>query len=150
MTPYKTGDSDIRNWGSYIVTNTEYDQENCIRCEKDITIKSGFMLSIQAHDHREERWMVKSGVLTVVLDGKIIELKEGEEIHIPKGAVHAMANHSASPCLVHEIQTGLCKEEDNHRYWDANNRPVEDASNENIVKSVILGKEIAEKLKKIA
>lgn len=144
--PYTVGDTDNRNWGSYVVTDVEYDGNDCVRCEKDITVKSGYMLSIQAHDHREELWSVKTGTLTVILNGDILDLDEGQDIHIPKGAVHAMVNRSEQNCIIHEIQSGLCDENDNHRYWDANNRPVETSTDINVLKSVEAGKNIAKNL----
>lgn len=143
---YKVGDSDQRDWGRYEVTDVEYDGNDCIRCEKDITVKPGFMLSIQAHDLREENWKVVSGTLTVVLDGVITTLNAGEEIDIPQKAVHAMANVNNEPCIVHEIQKGICDENDNHRYWDANNRPVEESNDENVLKSIAAGKSLVDKL----
>mgnify|MGYP002713238054 CR=1 FL=1 len=136
MAGYEVGESDQRDWGGYIVTAVNYDGNICALCEKDITVKPGFMLSVQSHDRREENWIVSSGTLTVVLDGEVIRLETGEEIDIPMGAVHTMANCSDAPCVVHEIQKGDCAEDDIHRYWDPNGRPVEQSADERVLDSI--------------
>lgn len=139
---YEVGDSDQRDWGSYAVTDVEYDGDTCTRCEKDITVKPGFMLSIQAHDYRRENWKVVSGTLTVVHNGDIKVLQAGEDINIGLNDVHAMANTSTAPCVVHEIQQGKCDENDNHRYWDANGRPVEESDDPRVLESVAAGQSL--------
>ncbi len=136
MSSYKIGESDQRDWGSYIVTDVSYENDICVRCEKDIEVKPGFMLSVQAHDKREENWKVTSGTLTVVLDGEVHTLQAGEEIDIPLGAVHTMANLGSVPCVVHEIQAGECAESDIHRYWDPNGRPVEQSDEPRVLSSI--------------
>jgi len=143
---YEIGDQDERDWGHYIVTDVEYDGDDCVRCEKDITVKPGFMLSIQAHDHRRENWKIVSGTLTVVMNGAIQNLQADQDIDIPQGAVHAMANTHSEPCVVHEIQQGICDENDNHRYWDANGRPVQESDDPNVVSSVEAGKSLLPQL----
>ncbi len=136
MAGYEVGETDHRDWGSYTVTDVEYDNDDCVRCEKDITVKPGYMLSVQSHDQRRENWKVTSGTLTVVLDGDVITLEPGQEIDIPLGAVHTMTNLSEAPCVVHEIQEGVCAEEDIHRFWDPNGRPVEESDDPRVVASI--------------
>lgn len=92
--------------------------------KKEITVKPGFMLSLQRHRGREETWAVQSGILTVIADGKRIEVKAGEEITLPKGSVHCMNNAHNEPVTVIEIQRGTCREADNVRLVDFNNRPT--------------------------
>lgn len=136
MRSYKTGESDQRDWGSYIVTDVTYDGDTCTRCEKDITVKPGFMLSVQSHDKREEIWKVVSGTLTVVLDGDLYTLEAGEEIDIPLGAIHTMTNLGSVPVIVHEIQIGECAEVDIHRFWDQYGRPVEQTDEPRVLASI--------------
>lgn len=136
MTGYKTGDSDQRDWGSYIVTDAAYDGGLCVRCEKNITVRPGFMLSVQSHDKRRENWTVTAGKLTVVLDGEVHTLPEGGSVDVPLGAIHTMANLGSAPCVVHEIQMGECAESDIHRYWDPNGRPVEQSEEPRVLASI--------------
>lgn len=92
--------------------------------KKEITVKPGFMLSLQRHRGREETWAVTDGILTVISDGKRIEVKAGEEITLPKGNVHCMNNAHDEPVTVIETQRGFCREADNVRLVDFNNRPT--------------------------
>ena len=66
-----------------------------------------------------------SGVLTVIRNDEVFQLKAGESIEMQLGDIHAMANMSDEPCIVHEVQTGICFEEDIHRFLDFGGRPVE-------------------------
>lgn len=138
MKPYQIGDSDTRGWGSYKVTDTEYEGDICIRCEKTITVNPGAMLSIQSHDLRYERWTVTDGTLTVIHNGNQITLGKGEQIDIGLGDIHAMVNLSSSPCVVHEIQKGECSEDDIHRFWDYNGREVEQSDDPHVADSIKL------------
>ena len=122
---YKIGDRDERPWGSYVVTGVGHNQAGGEFCTKDITVKSGGILSLQSHDQRRELWTVKSGELTVVLDEQRLLLKAGESVKIPLGAIHCMANLGTAPCVVSELQEGVCREADIKRYVDANGRKTE-------------------------
>ncbi len=92
--------------------------------KKEITVKPGFMLSLQRHRGREETWVVESGTLTVISDGQRIEVPASESIQLPKGNVHCMINTHDEPVKVIETQTGFCREADNVRLVDFNNRPT--------------------------
>ncbi len=145
---YIIGDSDERNWGKYIVTAVKYDGDQCIECEKDITVNPGHMLSVQSHDNRSEVWEVISGTLTVVLNGKELALEKGETINIETGDIHTMANLGSEPCVVHEVQKGICEESDIHRYWDPNGREVEKSEAENVLRSIETCSKIEERKSK--
>jgi mannose-6-phosphate isomerase len=136
MTGYKVGDKDSRGWGGYIVTAVGTHGNGEEFCEKDITVNPGQALSLQSHDHRREHWVVTEGTLTVVLDGDRLTLEPGDDVRIPVGGVHCMANLSSAKCVVHEVQEGLCREEDIHRFKDMNNRPVEQSDASNVVSSL--------------
>ena len=47
-----------------------------------------------------------SGLASIHLDGKIIELNEGESIDIPKLSRHFIANKTSNELIIIEIQTG--------------------------------------------
>jgi mannose-1-phosphate guanylyltransferase/mannose-6-phosphate isomerase len=63
--------------------------------------------------------VVVKGVAEIVLDGKIMTLRENESVYIPKGSVHRLANPGSEPLEVVEVQTGDYLEEDDiTRYED--------------------------------
>lgn len=88
-------------------------------CVKDLVVWPGNQLSLQKHQGREEFWIVKKGLLTVVVDGQRIDVQEGQGIFIPKGSVHCMNNRTDEDVVVEELQLGMCREEDNVRLLDA-------------------------------
>jgi mannose-6-phosphate isomerase len=122
MQAYKPGDSDQRPWGGYVVTGVGANAKGEEYCDKDITVNPGQILSLQSHALRREHWKVLNGTLTVILDDKVVTLQKGQDIVIPQGAIHAMANLSQSPVVVQERQEGICREEDIVRYLDAYGR----------------------------
>ena len=148
LAAYTIGESDIRPWGSYIVTNVGVNDVGEDMCEKDITVSSGKILSLQSHDHRREFWQVKSGVLTVLVDGEIHSLCEGESVVIPVHSIHCMANASDNPVVVHEVQEGICREEDISRYMDAYGRvTMVESSDPRVIKSIAAYKRLLSDLK---
>ena len=147
---YRVGDMDIRPWGSYTVTAVGVKESGEESCVKEIHVNAGQILSLQSHEHRREHWKVVSGVLTVVLDGARITVKEGEDIRVPQGAVHCMANLGIKSVVVQEIQQGLCREEDITRYIDAYGRGTATSQEERVVKSIAVYKEILAEIRKKA
>lgn len=134
---YKVGDQDFsRGWGGYIVTDVRKNESGEDVCEKDITVNPGQALSLQSHDHRREHWIVQKGSLTVVLDGKVLTLEAGQDVRIPLGGIHCMANLSQDVCVVHEVQEGICRESDIHRFRDMYGRPAEQSDAPNVVSSL--------------
>ncbi len=119
---YKIGESDVRPWGGYTVTNTGTNENGEEFCEKRITVNPRRILSLQSHVHRREYWRVERGVLDVVLDGQHYSLVAGNDIQVPLGSIHCMANTGIVPCVVYERQEGLCREDDIIRYADAYGR----------------------------
>ncbi len=148
LAAYVVGDTDVRPWGSYTVVAVGINGDNEEFCEKEIVVNPGQILSLQSHDHRREHWIVRQGVLTVVLDGARIDVPKGEDIRIPLGGIHCMANLGASPVIVKEIQAGTCREEDIRRYIDAYGRGTEEAKDERTIKSVEIYRQILAKIKK--
>lgn len=137
LAEYKVGDQDFsRGWGGYVVTDVGMRDNGEEFCEKDITVNPGQALSLQSHDHRREHWKVVEGSLTVVLDGERLTLESGEDVRIPVGGVHCMANLSSSTCVVHEVQEGVCREADIHRFKDMYGRPAEQSSAGNVISSL--------------
>jgi mannose-6-phosphate isomerase-like protein (cupin superfamily) len=151
MTPgYKTGDHDQRPWGSYVVTDAGMDSAGKEYCEKEITVNPGQVLSLQSHALRRERWIVKRGVLTVIVDGCRIDLQEKDNMEVPLGSIHCMANLGDFPCIVHERQTGVCREEDIKRLCDAYGRETHGTGLPGAYPSIVLYKQLLTEIKKLA
>ena len=90
---------------------------------KKIFVKPGGMLSLQSHEHRSEHWIVAEGVVEVTLDDKTINLVENENIFIPKGAIHRIANKGNNDLIIIEMWYGeILDENDIKRYEDNYNR----------------------------
>lgn len=148
LAPYTVGDHDERPWGSYTVTAVGKNAAGEDICEKNIHVLPRQILSLQSHTQRREQWRVVEGTLTVILDDARHDLTTGSDIRIPLGAIHCMANLSDAPCIVHEIQEGICREEDITRYLDAYGRGTENISGETAAKSIALYKDILKTLGK--
>lgn len=88
-------------------------------CVKDLVVFPGNQLSLQRHRGREEYWVVKEGLLTVIVDGQMIDVPAGQAIFIPQGAIHCMNNRTDANVHVEELQFGICREADNVRLVDA-------------------------------
>lgn len=118
---YSVGDIETRPWGFYEVLNfgSENNEEFC---EKKIGVKPFQALSLQRHYGRREFWEVLSGELTVIHDGFVFDLKEGQSIDINIRAPHCMINKTGKPVVVYEKQMGICREEDFERLCDFGGR----------------------------
>jgi mannose-6-phosphate isomerase-like protein (cupin superfamily) len=117
--PYEVGERRERPWGHYLVTGVGIDIPGQEFCEKEISIKPGQILSLQSHRLRQETWTVMIGCATVILDGERKTLNQGDKMDIPSSAIHAIANLAQVPCIVYEIQQGVCRENDIIRYCNA-------------------------------
>ncbi len=142
---YAIGDDDERPWGSYIVTDIGITENGDDFCEKDITINSGEILSLQSHEFRREFWTVKKGTLTILCDDMRKTLKAEDSISIPMKSLHCMANLSHPPCIVHERQEGICRENDITRYVDNYGRATQ-TDNAKAQKSILIYTEILAEL----
>lgn len=147
LAEYNVGDRDTRPWGEYEVTAVGTTDSGEEYCEKKITVLPKQILSLQSHDLRREVWRVIEGQLTVVLNDTRHTLNAGQEIKVPLGSIHAMANVSAGPCVVFERQEGICREEDIRRYLDAYGRGVENTSDPVVVASLDVYKKVMAEIK---
>ena len=118
---YSIGHYDLRPWGCWVVTGISTPAETGF-CEKIICVAPGKILSLQSHSLRHESWTVLAGSLRVIIDDKSLVLTPGQQVDVPKGAVHCMANTGSELCIVKERQTGICLESDIVRYMDAYGR----------------------------
>jgi mannose-6-phosphate isomerase-like protein (cupin superfamily) len=129
--PYRCGDRDIRPWGDYTILQTGQESDGREFCIKRITIKPRSALSLQQHHWRREDWMVEEGILTAIIDSTLYNLYAGNRISVPLGAPHAMINYSGENVVIHERQTGICRESDNDRLMDLNGRATCNKKNQN-------------------
>ncbi len=130
-------------WGTNQVLEYSQDDSGQEICKKELTVLPGNMLSLQRHRGRAELWEVKSGILTVIADGKRHDITAGNDIELPKGCVHCMINVNDEPVTVIETQTGICREKDNIRLVDFSGRPTYPLTSEVEYESAKLYREIA-------
>ncbi len=147
---YQVGDRDDRPWGYYTVTGVGTDPNGEEYCEKTIVIKPGHVLSLQSHNLRREKWTVKKGTLTALLDGQRVDVLPHESLHIPAGSIHCMANLDDDNCLVEERQEGICREEDIKRYMDAYQRATEKLASPTAEECVAAYRMILDDIRKIS
>lgn len=145
---YRIGDRDERPWGHYVVTSVGKNTNGEEYCEKIITVRPGQALSLQSHQLRRETWIVKKGVLTVIVDGKSFQAPSGGAIHIPQGSIHCMANLGHEDCVVEEKQEGICREEDIERFADSYNRDTKTLATPSAAKNISAYKSILAEIEK--
>jgi mannose-6-phosphate isomerase-like protein (cupin superfamily) len=115
---YTNGRRDKRPWGEWETISVGKNF-----CVKKITVNCGGILSLQKHNHREENWVIVTGIGTVTLNGEEYTLKTGGSIYIPKLAVHRIENKEQTPLVFIEVQTGdILDENDIIRLEDKYNR----------------------------
>jgi len=105
-----------RPWGGFIKF---IDNSPCT--VKILFVEKGAKLSLQFHRLREEFWYVISGKIKVIRGRSVkslkkINLKEGENIKIPKRFLHRIEGIQKSKVL--EISTGKFFENDEIRIED--------------------------------
>lgn len=96
-----------RPWGYYETLNKAANYH-----VKHIMVKPKAKLSLQAHQHRSEHWVIIKGVATVTRGDEIVLLKENESIYIPANIKHRIENETDEPIELIEVQTGHYLEED--------------------------------------
>lgn len=107
-----------RPWGKYELLIDDPNHK-----VKKITVYPGAKLSLQAHNHRAEHWVVVKGTAKVTNGDKEIFLFENESTYIPKLARHRLENTGKMNLEIIEVQTGTYLEEDDIiRFDDIYNR----------------------------
>ena len=97
----------FRPWGSYqCIDSAERFQV------KHIIVNPGARLSLQAHHHRAEHWIVVKGTAKVVNGDQEIVLSENQSTYIPIGATHRLENPGRIPLELIEVQSGSYLGED--------------------------------------
>ena len=91
----------FRPWGSYeCIDNADRFQV------KRIVVNPGARLSLQAHHHRAEHWVVVKGTARITLNDDEFDLNVNESVYVPVGAKHRIANTGTEPVHIIEVQCG--------------------------------------------
>lgn len=98
---YKLHRTVIRPWGSYTIL-----EEGPRFKIKRIEVKPGASLSLQMHHHRNEHWVVVSGMAKVVNGDRELLLNTNESTYIPAGHVHRLENPGVLDLVMIEVQSG--------------------------------------------
>jgi mannose-1-phosphate guanylyltransferase/mannose-6-phosphate isomerase len=96
-----------RPWGTYTVL-----EEGANFKIKRIEVKPGASLSLQAHKHRSEHWVVVNGSASVVNGDRDLTVATNESTFIPAGNKHRLANRTDAPLVMIEVQSGSYVGED--------------------------------------
>ena len=73
---------------------------------KKLVVRPNEILSLQLHKHRAEHWVVINGKGTVTCGEKEVILSKNENIHIPAGVKHRLANPFSENLEIIEVQIG--------------------------------------------
>ena len=73
---------------------------------KRISVLPGAQISLQKHLHRAEHWVVALGVARITVGEQVQTLGVGGHVDIALGQVHRLANLTAEPLEVIEVQFG--------------------------------------------
>lgn len=86
---------------------------------KVITVQPGQRLSLQKHAQRAEMWTnLDETPMEVTVDERTFLLARDEQVWIPQGAVHRMANPGEQPARILEVGFGNFDEDDIVRLED--------------------------------
>jgi len=97
----------VRPWGTFETVTTGPGFQ-----VKELVVFPQAQLSLQRHQHRAEHWVVVSGEAEVTIDDTTTTLGPEQSVNIPVGAVHRLANRTATPLRVVEVQFGSYLGED--------------------------------------
>lgn len=86
---------------------------------KVITVQPGQRLSLQKHAHRAELWTVLDDApMEVTVGDRTWSVGRDEQVWVPLGAVHRMANVGSAPARILEVGYGVFDEDDIVRIED--------------------------------
>ncbi len=84
---------------------------------KKIFVKAGERFSLQYHNHRQEHWVIISGIAYITQYGVESTIRPGEHAYIPKESIHRLCAGIDGTTFI-EIQRGECREDDIVRLED--------------------------------
>ena len=115
---YKLHRTVHRPWGTYTVL----EEGNRFQIKR-IVVKPGASLSLQMHHHRNEHWVVVSGMASVVNGEKSFFVSTNESTYIPAGHKHRLENPGVVDLVMIEVQSGeYLGEDDIVRFEDVYGR----------------------------
>ena len=107
-----------RPWGTYTVL-----EEGARFQIKRIEVKPGASLSLQMHHHRNEHWIVVSGMAKVTNGEREFFVNTNESTYIPAGHKHRLENTGILDLVMIEVQSGdYLGEDDIVRFEDTYGR----------------------------
>ena len=104
----------VRPWGTYerLAAGPRHQV-------KRIVVNPGAALSLQAHQHRSEHWVVVKGSVEVTRAEDRFRLRENESTYIPAGTLHRLSNPGTDAAELIEVQVGdYLGEDDITRFAD--------------------------------
>jgi mannose-6-phosphate isomerase len=115
-----TIERDERPWGSFEVLAEGEGYK-----VKRIEVKPGHRLSLQSHEGRTEHWVVVVGEALVSLGEREFDLRANQDVVIPPGTKHRVANKGDVELVFIEVQCGsYLGEDDITRFEDDYNRAL--------------------------
>lgn len=103
-----------RPWGTYTIL-----EEGLGFKIKRIEVNPGASLSLQMHHHRNEHWIVVSGMARVINGDKDMLVGANESTYIPAGNQHRLENPGVVNLILIEVQSGeYLGEDDIVRFQD--------------------------------
>ncbi len=110
--------SEQKPWGHFEILDTQNGYQ-----VKKLVVKPDGYLSVQSHFHRDEFWVVVSGVAMATLEGKRELLEAGDTFNVRAMEKHRIGNPGKIPLVVIEVQLGeYLGENDIKRFEDIYNR----------------------------
>jgi mannose-1-phosphate guanylyltransferase len=104
---YQLHQTVARPWGTYTVLG-EGERYKLKRIE----VQPGASLSLQMHHHRNEHWIVVSGVAEVTNGDRTLTLNTNESTYIPAEHRHRLTNKGPDLLVMIEVQSGTYLGED--------------------------------------
>lgn len=98
---YDVGDYEERPWGNWRVVDAA---DTFIT--KRVELKPGHRLSLQYHQHRSEHWVIVAGLGEALVNDTSREVRPGDYVVIPCGAVHRIQNTGVAKLVFVEVQFG--------------------------------------------
>lgn len=98
---YRQHRTDYRPWGSYTVLETGPRFKI-----KRLEIKPKTSISLQLHHHRNEHWIVVSGMAEVTCNGETFFVDTNQSTYIKAGHKHRVANRGLIDLVIIEVQSG--------------------------------------------
>ena len=107
-----------RPWGSYTLLG----QGSRFKIKR-LEIKPGASISLQRHCHRNEHWIVVSGLAEVTRDDEVFLVDTNESTYIKAGCKHRVTNLGLIDLVIIEVQSGdYLGEDDIVRFEDVYGR----------------------------